>query len=101
MEAYIIVSDPSMSYMQTMVNHGITYRRPVICRLKFSTGGNWQYGTSGHFMNANGYRKYGSEIYVTDPNIKRIDKNASGGYYVTITELYNATHNHPARQMAY
>lgn len=52
-------------------------------------------------MNANGCDNYGNKIYVTDPNIQRVDKNASGSYYVTIDELYNATVNHFAQQMAY
>ena len=100
-EEYVIVKKPSKSYIQSMVNNGVTWKHPVICRLKFSKGGSWKYSTDGHFMNANGYDNYGNKIYVTDPNIQRVDKNASGSYYVSIDELYNATVNHFAQQMAY
>lgn len=100
-EAYIIVQNPSRSNIQGMVNHGITWKQPVICRLCFEKGGSWIYTTAGHFMNANGYDNYGNLIYVTDPNVQRVNSNLSGSYYVTIDELYNATANHFAQQMAY
>ena len=52
-------------------------------------------------MNATGYDNYGNLIYVTDPNIQNVIKNHSGSYWVSIAELYNATTNHFAQQMAY
>jgi len=51
-------------------------------------------------MNANGYKDYGEYIYVTDPNIKRVDPSSNGSYYVHVNSLYYATHNHFAQEMA-
>lgn len=98
---YRIIKDPSKATIQSMVENDVRNGLPVMCRLKFSRGGSWQYTTAGHFMNANGYTNYGAEICVTDPNIKRVDSSASGAYWVTIQELYLATHNHFAQEMAY
>lgn len=85
-----------------MVNSGITWKHPDICRLKFEADGkNWRYDTDGHFMNANGYDNYGNRIYVTDPNIQRVQKDYIESYYVILNALYNATTNHFAQQMVY
>lgn len=98
---YIIVSDPSEAQIQTIIEYGVLNGLPPVCRLKFDQGGNWPYTTNGHFMNASGYRNYGGEIRVADPNMPRIDPTNSGVYLVTVNELYLATHNHFAQEMAY
>ena len=98
---YIIIYDPNVQQIQNMVSYAVSYRAPVMCRLKFTQGGNWPYSTNGHFMNANGYHTYGDYILVTDPNIKNVNPSASGSYYVHVNELYYATHNHFAQEMSY
>ncbi|WP_312355723.1 C39 family peptidase [Aminipila sp.] len=97
---YEIVQDPNIAEIQTCINYSCNIGNPIMCRLKFSKGGDWAYSTSGHYMNANGYKDYGGYIYVTDPNIKRVDPSSNGSYYVHVNSLYYATHNHFAQEMA-
>lgn len=98
---YVIVSDPSKSAVLRMVEYGVDNKKPTMCRLKFSKGGNWRYSTPGHFLNANGYSDDGNEIAITDPYIKWVDSSAGGSYWVTLDELYQATDDHFADEMAY
>ncbi len=49
----------------------------------------------------NGYNSNEDEILLTDPNIKNVKPSAGGSYWVTLTELYNATNDHFAQEMAY
>lgn len=100
-ERYVIIDNPTKSRILGMVEYGVDYGQPVIGRLKFSKGGSWDYSTNGHFLNANGYTTDGEEIVLTDPNIKRVNPSAGGNYWVTLDELYQATDDHFADEMAY
>lgn len=97
---YDIISDPNVAQIQSTIEYACNIGHPIMCRLKFSKGGDWAYSTNGHFMNANGYKDYGEYIYVTDPNIKRVNSSASGSYYVHVNSIYHGTHDHFAQEMA-
>ncbi|MCQ4935561.1 MULTISPECIES: C39 family peptidase [Anaerotignum] len=98
---YVIISQPSKSKILRMVEYAVDHETPVVCRLRFKRTGSWEYKTNGHFLNANGFNSYGDEILLTDPNIKNVRPSAGGSYWVTLNELYNATNDHFAQEMAY
>lgn len=98
---YVIISRPSKSKILRMVEYAVEHKTPVVCRLRFERTGSWKYETRGHFLNANGYNSYGDEILLTDPNIKNVRPSAGGSYWVTLQELYDATNDHFAQEMAY
>ncbi|WP_312044741.1 C39 family peptidase [Anaerotignum sp.] len=98
---YVIISQPSKSKILRMVEYAVDHGTPVVCRLKFKKTGSWEYKTNGHFLNANGYNSYGDEILLTDPYIKRVKPSAGGSYWVSLSDLYRATNDHFAQEMAY
>jgi hypothetical protein len=98
---WTIASDTSTSGLQTRISASITgtTKRPPVARTKFSKGGNWKYATAGHFMNISGYSANMEKVRVTDPNIGRVDSSATGSYYVTMDEMYNAINDHWAKHL--
>ena len=102
---YIIVTSPSESLIQSIAEYGVRSSAPPIGRLKIQQGGNWEYSSSGHYMNISGYTGYGDYIRVTDPYIGWVDptiaNNSNGSYFVTSNEFYTATANHWAHQISY
>ncbi|MDR1891490.1 MAG: C39 family peptidase [Oscillospiraceae bacterium] len=98
---YNIYSNPSLSYLTSCIKASITANMPPVLRMKVSTSYGFPYSisSSGHFMNANGYDS--SSVRVTDPEIK--NRNASsypdGWYYVSWSNVYDATNNHFAKEL--
>ncbi|RKI40713.1 hypothetical protein D7V86_16925 [bacterium D16-51] len=67
---------------------------PVIARLKFDKGGDWEHETRGHYLNIAGYTTGMKKVYLTDPNITRVDPKAAGTYMVSFNSLHAAIKAH-------
>jgi len=101
---YETYSNPSEDYLFVAIPSATLGKKPPILRMKVLTKYGFPYDikSSGHFMNASGYRDYGSEILVTDPAVKnKVSSNKTGKYYVPVKSIYDGTSNHFAKEIAF
>ncbi|MFJ7953979.1 C39 family peptidase [Lysinibacillus sp. NPDC096418] len=99
--SYMVHSSPDEDLIRGIPEYAVRNGSPAILRLKIAKGGNWTYTSSGHYMNMSGYSNYGKSIRVTDPYIGWVNASSTGSYWVTSNEIYTATNNHFAKQIAY
>lgn len=97
--AYLEVTNPSLTAMQSWLDGAQLRRCPIILRMKnvIADPSVWYYTTDGHYLNVSGQAS-AVVFQVTDPWIEyKRSEFTTGKYLVTTSQIHNVTLQHFAK----